>query len=56
MERYPGGMSISFSDKQLVDLERACEQVYGRTISEAELQDIAARLLALYEELKRLPP
>ena len=48
-------MSISFSDKQLADLQRACEQMYGRTVSEAELQDIAGRLLALYEELKRLP-
>ena len=45
---YPTYMMHEFSDAEIADLRRICEEEFGRTYSTAEARIMANNLLALY--------
>ena len=45
-------MVSKFTTEQIDDLRQKLELVYGRAFEEAEVREIAERLLNLYEEVR----
>ena len=48
-------MVSKFTTEQIDDLRQKLELVYGRAFEEAEVREIAERLLNLYEEVRGGP-